>query len=85
MREEIEKEINEIFNSTSNINDLYTNNDQKINELVDNQNKKALNDIKYRKELLDKLDSLKELGFIIDYNDKMTNEELEDIINSVNY
>ena len=85
MREEIKKEINDIFNSTSNINDLYTNNDQKINELVDNQNKKALNDIKYRKELLDKLDSLKELGFIIDYNDKMTNEELEDIINSVNY
>ena len=85
MREEIKKEINDIFNSTSNINDLYTNNDKKINELVDNQNKKALNDIKYRKELLDKLDSLKELGFIIDYNDKMTNEELEDIINSVNY
>ena len=85
MREDIEKEINDVFNSTSNINDLYTNNEEKISELVDNQNEKAIKDIKYRKELLDKLDSLKELGFIIDYNDKMTNEELEDIINSVNY
>lgn len=85
MREEIENSIDEVFKSTNpSINDYYSNSD-KIDELVNNQNEKAIEDIKYRKELFDKLDSLKELGFIIEYNDKMTNEELEDIINSVNY
>ena len=85
MREEIENSLNDAFKEVNpSINDFYNDNN-KINELVENQNNKNLEDIKYRKELFDKIDSLKELGFIIDYNDKMTNEELENIINSVNY
>lgn len=84
MREEIENSLNDAFKEVNNsINDIYPNNE--INNLIDNQNNKNIEDIKYRKELFDKLDSLKELGFIIEYNDKMTNEELENIINSVNY
>ena len=85
MREEIENSLNDAFKDVNNsLNDFYPDNN-KINDLTNNQNIKAEENVKYRKELFDKLDSLKELGFIIDYNDKMTNEELEDIINSINY
>ena len=84
MREEIENSLNDAFKEVkASINDMYHTNE--IDNLIDNQNNKNIEDIKYRKELFDKLDNLKELGFIIDYNDKMTNEELENIINSVNY
>lgn len=85
MREEIENSLNDAFKDVNNsLNDFYPDNN-KINDLTNNQNIKAEENVKYRKELFDKLDSLKELGFIIDYNDNMTNEELEDIINSINY
>ena len=85
MREEIENSLDEAFKNTNpTINDYYSDNN-KVDELVENQNNNNIESIKYRKELFDKLESLKELGFLIDYNDKMTNEELENIINSVNY
>lgn len=86
MREEIKNSIDEVFNNTdTSINDIYNNNDVEVNKLVENQNNKVVEDINYRKELLDKLDQIKDLGFNIEYNDKMTNEELEDIINSVQF
>ena len=73
MREEIENSLNDAFKEVKpSINDMYHTNE--IDNLIDNQNNKNIEDIKYRKELFDKLDNLKELGFIIDYNYKMTNE-----------
>jgi len=84
MREEIEKSINDVFNTLEPNKDSNITNED-INNLTDENNKKVLEDIEYRKELFDKLEEIKELGFIVEYNDNMTNEELEDIINNVQY
>jgi len=84
MREEIENSINDIFNTLEPNKDSNITNED-INNLTDENNKKVLEDIEYRKELFDKLEEIKELGFIVEYNDNMTNEQLEDIINSVQY
>ena len=84
MREEIENSINDIFNTLEPNKDSNITNED-INNLTDENNKKVLEDIEYRKELFDKLEEIKELGFIVEYNDNMTNEQLEDIINNVQY
>ena len=84
MREEIENSINDVFNTLEPNKDSNITNED-INNLTDENNKKVLEDIEYRKELFDKLEEIKELGFIVEYNDNMTNEELEDIINNVQY
>ena len=86
MREDIEKEIDNVFNNTqTTLNDIYSNSKEEISNLVTEQNEKALANIEYRKELFDKLEEIKKLGFTVEYNSNMTNEELEDIINSVQY
>ena len=86
MREEIENSLNEAFNNINpSLNDIYQNPKEEISNLVENQNTKTLEEIEYRKELFNKLEEIKSLGFIVEYNDNMTNEELEDIINSIQY
>ncbi len=87
MKEEIKNTIDDIFNNQNpTLNDIYSNNTKEdISNLVNNQNEKATEDIMYRKELFDKLQEIKDLGFKIEYNDQMTNEELENLINSVQY
>ena len=84
MREEIEKSLDEVFkNIEPSQNDVDSNDN--LETQIANQNEIATNNIKYRNELFEKLEYLKELGFNVEYNDKMTNDELENIINSINY
>ena len=54
-----------------------------INKFVKESNETAKNNIDYRRKLFEILEKLEKMNIKCNYNDKMTNEELEKIIKEV--
>lgn len=80
--ENIRESIDKMFNE---INKNSTNNGSKegIDELVNNQNNKVREE--YRKELIEKIEEIKGYGIKIEYDENTPIEELENIINDVQF
>lgn len=85
MKNEIEDLINEQFsNMDTSLEDLYTNNS--IYESIENQanvQNETIQKEEYRQDLLKRLEAAKEMRCELDYNENMSIEELENILNSI--
>ena len=94
MREDIENIINEKYDEiTPDLEDVYGSRNKEIQKLVEEQNTKVTSseideeideeDIEYKEELLEQLDEAKENGIDLDYDEDMTIEALEDVLEEV--
>ena len=80
--EDIKESLDKAFNELNNNNLENNTSKEEIDELVNNQNKKVE---EYRKELIEKIEKLKEYDINIEYDDNTSIEELENIINDVQF
>ena len=85
MKEEIdniiENELNNVETNINNIQDESVMDD--IKNLVEKQNESQKREVEYRKKIFDIFEKLKKMGIELEYNDTMTNEELERILERV--
>ncbi len=85
MKEEIdniiENELNNVETNINNIQDESVMDD--IKNLVEKQNESQKREVEYRKKIFDIFEKLKKMGIELEYNDSMTNEELERILERV--
>lgn len=80
MDEELTKLIDDKLDSIDpSFENIYNSTDE-LDEMIKNQNDK----VKYRSDLLKALNILKEKHYDVEFNDKMSIEELENILNNVN-
>ncbi len=77
----IENELNNVKTNINNIEDESVMED--IKELVNKQNENQKKEIEYRKKIFEIFEKLKKMGIELEYNDTMTNEELEKILERV--
>ena len=85
MKEEIDNIIeNELNNVETSIKDIQDDSViEDIKNLVDKQNETQKKEVEQRKKILEIFEKLKRMGINLEYNDKMTNEELEKILERV--
>ncbi len=83
MKEDLRSLINQEFEKMNPSESDKVNLQETINDIVKKSNEKARNNIEYRRKLFEVLEKLEKMNIKLDYNDKMTNEELEKIIKEV--
>ena len=85
MKEEIDNIIeNELNNVETSIKDIQDDSViEDIKNLVDKQNETQKKEVEQRRKILEIFEKLKRMGINLEYNDKMTNEELEKILERV--
>ena len=83
MKEDLRSLINQEFEKMNPSESDKVNLQEAINDIVKKSNEKARNNIEYRRKLFEVLEKLEKMNIKLDYNDKMTNEELEKIIKEV--
>ena len=85
MKEEIDNIIeNELNNIETSIKDIQDDSViEDIKNLVDKQNETQKKEVEQRRKILEIFEKLKRMGINLEYNDKMTNEELEKILERV--
>ena len=83
MKEDLRSLINQEFDKLNPSEKDKENLQAAINDMVRKSNENARNNIEYRRKLFEILEKLEKMNIKCNYNDKMTNEELEKIIKEV--
>ena len=86
MKEEISNIIeDELKKINPSVEDMYNEGNQDVAELVEDQNTKLMKEKEYRDSLIKQIEEIKKLGIDIEYNDNTSIEELENMINKVQF